>query len=158
VWRDAAVMAGKDLRIEVRSRVATNQVAPFALLVLVLFAFALDPDRGVLARAAAGLFWVAVLFCALLAIQRAFAVEAADGARDNLRLSGLDPAAIVNPARSAVDAIVKCFGPDHVAVALYHRMSTAEFDGLFGIKCGMDAAEDYPSAARPGDLADLIAA
>ena len=50
MWRDAAVMAGKDLRIELRSRVATNQVAPFALLVLVLFAFALDPDRGVLAR------------------------------------------------------------------------------------------------------------
>ena len=67
VWRDAAVMAGKDLRIEVRSRVATNQVAPFAVLVLILFAFALDPDRGVLARAAAGLFWVAVLFSALLA-------------------------------------------------------------------------------------------
>src|SRR5207237_2717824 len=86
VWRDAAVMAGKDLRIEVRSRVATNQVAPFAVLVLILFAFALDPDRGVLGRAAAGLFWVTVLFSALLAIQRAFAIEAADGARDGLRL------------------------------------------------------------------------
>src|SRR6476646_11943078 len=94
VWRDTVVMAGKDLRIELRSRVATNQVAPFALLVLILFAFALDPDRGVLGRAAAGLFWIAVLFSALLAIQRAFAVEAADGARDGLRLSGLDPAGI----------------------------------------------------------------
>src|SRR5205823_6195943 len=70
VWRDTAVMAGKDLRIELRSRVATNQVGPFALLVLILFAFALDPDRGVLGQSAAGLFWVAVLFCALLAIQR----------------------------------------------------------------------------------------
>jgi heme exporter protein B len=94
VWRDAAVMAGKDLRVELRSRVATNQVTPFALLVLLLFAFALDPDRGVLGRAAAGLFWVAVLFSALLAIQRAFAIEAGDGTRDGLRLSGLDPAAI----------------------------------------------------------------
>src|SRR3954469_1520060 len=97
-------MAGKDLRIEMRSRVATNQVAPFAVLVLVLFAFALDPDRGVLGRAAAGLFWVAVLFCALLAVQRAFAVEAADGARDGLRLSGLDPAAIFLGKASAVAA------------------------------------------------------
>src|SRR5438132_10717105 len=87
-------MAGKDLRIELRSRVATNQVAPFALLVLLLFAFALDPDRGVLGRAAGGLFWVAVLFCALLAVQRAFALEAGEGTRDALRLSGLDPAAI----------------------------------------------------------------
>ena len=69
---------------------ALNQVAPFALLVLILFAFALDPDSGVLDKATPGLFWVAVLFCGLLAIQRAFAVEAADGNRDALRLSGLD--------------------------------------------------------------------
>jgi heme exporter protein B len=100
VWRDAAVILGRDLRIERRSRVVTNQVLPFALLVLMLFAFALDPDRGVLARASAGLFWVAVLFSALLAIQRSFALEAcfaleaSDEARDGLRLSGLDPAGI----------------------------------------------------------------
>lgn len=90
MFRDAVLVAGKDLRIEARSRVATNQVAPFAVLVLVLFGFALDPDRGVLGRAAAGLFWVAVLFAGLLAIQRSFAVESADG----LRLTGLDPAGI----------------------------------------------------------------
>ena len=94
MWRDAVLVAGKDLRLELRSRVTTNQVAPFAVLVLVLFAFALDPDRGILARVSAGLYWVAVLFSALLAIQRAFAVEAADGNRDGLRLSGLDPAGI----------------------------------------------------------------
>lgn len=94
MWRDAVVIAGRDLRIERRSRVVTNQVLPFALLVVILFAFALDPDRGVLARASAGLFWVAVLFSALLAIQRSFAVESSDEARDALRLSGLDPAGI----------------------------------------------------------------
>jgi heme exporter protein B len=94
VWHDAGLVAAKDLRLEWRSRVTTNQVAPFALLVLVLFAFALDPDRGILSRATAGLYWVAVLFAGLLAIQRTFAVEAADGNRDALRLSGLDPAGI----------------------------------------------------------------
>jgi len=106
MWRDAALVAGKDLRIEARSRVATNQVAPFALMVLVLFAFALDPDRGVLRRAAPGLFWVAVLFSALLAIQRSFALESADGARDGLRLSGLDPAGIFLGKLGAVAAEV----------------------------------------------------
>jgi heme exporter protein B len=89
VFHDAAIIAGKDLRLEWRSRVTTNQIAPFALLVLILFAFALDPDR-----ATAGLFWVAVLFSGLLALQRTFAIEAADGNRDGLRLSGLDPAGI----------------------------------------------------------------
>ena len=94
MWHDTALVAGKDLRIEARSRVATNQVAPFALLVLVLFAFALDPDRGVLTKAAPGLFWVTVLFATLLSVQRSFAIEAGDATRDGLRLSGLDPAAI----------------------------------------------------------------
>jgi heme exporter protein B len=94
VFRDALAVAAKDLRIEARSRVALNQVAPFALLVLVLFAFALDPDSGVLHSATPGLYWVAVLFCAVLAIQRAFAIESADANQDALRLSGLEPSGI----------------------------------------------------------------
>jgi heme exporter protein B len=94
VLRDARLIAGKDLRIERRARVATNQVAPFALLVLVLFAFALDPDRGILDRATAGLYWVAVLLSTVLAVQRAFALETTDGLADALRLSGLDPAGV----------------------------------------------------------------
>ncbi len=93
MFRDASLVAGKDLRIELRSQVTTQQVAPFAVLVLILFGVALDPDRGILGRASSGLFWVAVLFCSLLAIQRAFTIEAADGGRDALRLSGLVPAA-----------------------------------------------------------------
>jgi heme exporter protein B len=95
VWRDAALVAGKDLRLELRSRVTTNQVLPFAFLVLLLFGFALDADRPVLDRATPGLFWLAVLFCTLLAVQRSFAVEAADGNRDALRLSGLSPAGVI---------------------------------------------------------------
>lgn len=95
MWADALLVAGKDLRVEARSRVTTNQVLPFALLVLLLFGFALDADQPVLDRATPGLFWLAVLFSTLLAVQRAFAVEAADGNRDALRLSGLSPAGVV---------------------------------------------------------------
>ena len=104
MWRDALLVAGKDLRIEARSRVATNQVAPFALLVLILFAFALDANRGVLAATTAGLYWMAVLFCSLLAVQRSAAIETGDGARDQLRLSGLDPAGIFLGKVAAVAA------------------------------------------------------
>jgi heme exporter protein B len=87
-------VAGKDLRIERRSHVANNQVLPFGFCVLLLFAFALDPDRGTLSAAAPGLFWVAVLFATVLGAQRSFAVETADGTHDALRLSGLDPAGV----------------------------------------------------------------
>lgn len=102
MFRDAALVAGKDLRLEWRSRVATNQVAPFGMLVLILFAFALDPDRGILERATAGLYWVTVLFASLLALARAFTIESADGNRDALRLSGLDPAGIFLGKAAAV--------------------------------------------------------
>ena len=67
---DAWLVAGKDLRVELRSRVTTNQVAPFAVLVLLLFGFALDADQSTLDRATPGLFWLAVLFSSLLATQQ----------------------------------------------------------------------------------------
>lgn len=92
MWRDTLLVAGKDLRIEARSRVALSQVAPFGVIALALFAFALGPERTILVRGAPGLFWVAVLFCTVLAVQRSAAVESTDGSRDGLRLSGLDPA------------------------------------------------------------------
>jgi heme exporter protein B len=108
MWRDALLVAGKDLRIELRSRVVLHQVAPFAVLVLVLFAFALGPDRAPMAQGAAGLFWVALLFACVLAVQRSFAVEASEGTRDGLRLSGLDPAGIFlgKTAAVAVELVV----------------------------------------------------
>ncbi len=88
--RDAALVAGKDLRIERRSRVALQQILPFGAIVVVMFAFALDADSTSLPGAAPGLFWAAVLLATLLAIGRSFAVEEANGARDGLRLSGVD--------------------------------------------------------------------
>lgn len=102
MWRDAALVAGKDLRIEVRSRVGVQQVVPFALVVLVIFAFAFDADHPLLTKAAAGLFWVAVLFAGVLTVQRSFSLEAADGTRDGLRLSGMDPAGIFLGKAAAV--------------------------------------------------------
>jgi heme exporter protein B len=100
--REARLVAAKDLRIEMRARVALQQIVPFGVIVLVLFAFALDPDRGLLPRVAPGLFWVALLLASLLAVNRSFAIEDANGARDGLRLSGLDGAAVFLGKAAAV--------------------------------------------------------
>ena len=86
--REALLVAGKDLRIERRSRVALQQILPFGGIVVVMFAFALDADRTSLPTAAPGLFWAAVLLAALLAIGRSFAVEESNGARDGLAALG----------------------------------------------------------------------
>lgn len=89
----ARLVAAKDLRIEWRSRVVTNQVLPFAALVMVMFAFALDNDT-ILPRVAPGLVWLAAMFSLLVLVQRTFAVETADGALDALRVAGVGPAGI----------------------------------------------------------------
>jgi heme exporter protein B len=100
-WRLARLVAGKDLRIEWRSRVALNQVLPFAAVVMVMFAFALDrlpgparAEESLLESVAPGLVWLATLFSLLVLVQRAFAVETDDGALDALRVAGIDAGAL----------------------------------------------------------------
>lgn len=102
-WSVVRLIAAKDLRIERRSRVMTNQVLPFAAVTMVLFAFALDAKGApgdnveaatVLELVAPGLVWLATLFSLLVLVQRAFSIEADDGALDALRVAGVDPVAI----------------------------------------------------------------
>ena len=122
--RVARLIAAKDLRIELRSRVVTNQVLPFAAIVMVMFAFAFNTD-SVVQKVAPGLVWLATLFSLLTLVQRSFAVETADGATDALRGAGVDPAgiflgkAIALAAQLAVLELVLLF----TAVVLY----SAEF-------------------------------
>lgn len=93
ILRVARVVAAKDMRIEMRSRVVINQVVPFAGLVMVMFAFALDTDTT-LERVAGGLVWLAALFSHFIIVQRSFAIDTADGALDALRVADVDPAGI----------------------------------------------------------------
>lgn len=154
MWRDAWLVAGKDLRIERRSKVALQQIVPFAVLVIVLFAFALDPDRGVLTRAAAGLFWVAVLFSALLAVQRSQAVEGADGVRDAVRLTGLDPAGIFLGKAMAV--AVQLLLLEVVLAAAVVLLYDVDVDGIGTLVATMVAATAGLAAA--GSLYGALAA
>ena len=96
--RDALLVAGKDLRIERRSRVALQQILPFGGIVVddVRVRARLRPHARC-PRRRPGLFWAAVLLAVLLAIGRSFAVEeanrrarraAAVGARRRLDLPG----------------------------------------------------------------------
>ncbi|MBK6670213.1 MAG: heme exporter protein CcmB [Actinobacteria bacterium] len=90
--RDAWLVLRRDLRLEWRTRTTVNQVVPFVLAIVLLFAFALDADSATLVRASAGLFWIAVLFAASMIVQRVASVDQRDGVGDALRMSGIDPA------------------------------------------------------------------
>ena len=92
--RDAWLVAKKDLLIEIRSRIIINQIAPYTLLIIVLFGFALDADTETLRDTGPGLFWVSTLLVAILAVQRSVDIEISDSALDRLLLSGISPASI----------------------------------------------------------------
>ncbi len=94
MFRDTLALCRKDLRVEWMTRITSLQVVPFAVVIVVLFGFALGPDPKQLRPAAPGVFWLAVLFSCILGVQRSMSVEMSDGAIDGLRLAGFDPAGI----------------------------------------------------------------
>jgi len=94
VWRDAALVCAKDLRIELRARVLLWQVLPFGVLSLVLFALALGPSLVALRHGAPGMLWLALLLATVLAAGRSAQIESPEGTRASVRLLGLDPGGV----------------------------------------------------------------
>jgi heme exporter protein B len=89
VW----TIARKDLVLEARSRERFVSMATFAVLVAVVFAFALDP--AVRARSIAGaMLWVTVLFAGLLGLGRSFAMEREAEALTGVMLSPVPAGAV----------------------------------------------------------------
>jgi heme exporter protein B len=87
-------VAGKDLRIERRSRVLLWQVVPFGVVGLVLSGLALGPAHAGHSSAGPGLFYLVMLLVALLMINRSRAVEGSSGTRTSVATLGLDPAGV----------------------------------------------------------------
>ena len=84
--RLALAIAAKDARAELRGRHALVSTLFFAAIVLLLFGFALGPDRSRLAEAAPGLLWLALVFAGILAVSRLHLLETDDGALEQLAL------------------------------------------------------------------------
>ena len=92
--RVAWLVARKDLRIELRSKVLLWQVLPFGALALLLCGLALGPADAGHSRAAPGLFYLVTLFVALLMINRSQAVEQTPGTAESVATLGMDPAGV----------------------------------------------------------------
>ncbi|NNN01629.1 MAG: hypothetical protein HKL86_07355 [Acidimicrobiaceae bacterium] len=92
--RTALLVAGKDLRIERRSRVLLWQVVPFGVMALLLSGLALGPERAGHSSAAPGLFYLVVVLVELLMISRSHAVESTPGTRASVATLGLDSAGV----------------------------------------------------------------
>jgi heme exporter protein B len=89
---DTAVLARKDLRLELRARDTLPAMLLFVLSVLAVFHFALPSGSSRLA--AFGLLWVAIIFTALLGLGRAFVAEREQGLLDALVLAPVDRSTI----------------------------------------------------------------
>lgn len=72
VLRHAARVAGKDLRIELRSREIIYTMAFFAGLIVVIYAMAFPIKPELVRGAAPGMLWVAIAFAGTLGLGRAF--------------------------------------------------------------------------------------
>ncbi len=84
----------KDLVIEFQGRVRTNATLFFAVLVILLFSFAMGPQSKLLAQAAGGFLWLTILMSSTLGLGESFRIEREDRALDGLRMMGVRPASI----------------------------------------------------------------
>jgi heme exporter protein B len=86
----------KDLVAELRSRELLSAMLVFALLVIVVFNFALELEPGARAQASttSGVLWVTLAFAGTLGLNRSLAAEKDRGCLDGLLLAPVDRAAI----------------------------------------------------------------
>jgi len=91
---NTAVLLGKELRTEFRSRELLTTTVVFILTIVVLFSFTFDPSVTESRRFGPGLLWLAFLFAASLMLQPCFLREQNNDTLSALRLSINDPFAI----------------------------------------------------------------
>ena len=91
-FNDVAVLARKDLKLELRARSTVPAMLLFVVTALVVFHFALPAESSELA--AKGMLWVAIVFTALLGLGRAFVAEREQRLIDGLLLAPCDRSAI----------------------------------------------------------------
>lgn len=84
----------KDLAAEWRSREILSAMLVFALLVILIFNFALELDPATRSEVTAGVLWVTLTFAGTLGLNRSMAVEKDRGCLDGLLLAPVDRTAI----------------------------------------------------------------
>jgi heme exporter protein B len=93
-FKAIAAVAWKDLAAELRSRELLSAMLVFALLVILIFNFALELDVKARTAVTAGVLWVTFAFAGTLGLNRSMAVEKDRGCLDGLLLAPVDRSAI----------------------------------------------------------------
>lgn len=93
--RPTAILLGKELQTEFRTRELLTTTVVFVLMVLVLFSFTFDPTSSESRRFAPGLLWLALLFAGSLMLHPSFTREQTNDTLAALRLAPIDPTAVL---------------------------------------------------------------
>ncbi|MBI3683203.1 MAG: heme exporter protein CcmB [Acidobacteria bacterium] len=92
--RQTATIALKDLRSEFRTKESLNAAISFAVVILVLFSFAVDPTADQIREISGGLLWLVFAFAGALILNRSFARELGNDCLDALVASPVPGAAL----------------------------------------------------------------
>lgn len=92
--RATMAVVWKDLAAELRSRELLSAMLVFALLVILIFNFALDLDPKTRGTVTSGVLWVTFAFAGTLGLNRSMAAEQDRGCLDGLLLTPVDRSAI----------------------------------------------------------------
>ncbi len=90
----ALVIMMKDLRAELRTKEAINASFAFALVILLLFSFAFDPEADTTKALSGGLLWIVFAFAGTLVLNRSFARELPNDCLDALVAAPISGAAL----------------------------------------------------------------
>jgi heme exporter protein B len=93
-FRQALVIAVKDLRAEIRTKEAVNASLAFAIVILLLFSFAFDPELETTQEMSGGLLWIVFAFAGTLILNRSFARELPNDCLDALVAAPISGAAL----------------------------------------------------------------
>jgi heme exporter protein B len=93
-FRAALVIMMKDLRAEVRTKEAINASLGFAIVILMLFSFAFDPEADTTKVISGGLLWIVFAFAGALVLNRSFARELPNDCLDALVAAPISGAAL----------------------------------------------------------------
>jgi heme exporter protein B len=87
-------LLAKDLKTEWRTREIFTSMFVFAVLVLVVFNFAIGADTELIRQVASGVIWVALLFATVLGLQRAGQLESEEDSLQGVLLALRDRSAL----------------------------------------------------------------
>jgi heme exporter protein B len=84
----------KDLLLELRTKERISSLFVLAVLIVLVFVFALSPEQAQRPEVGAAVLWVTLLFAGMLSLQRAFLIEQERGCFLGLLLCPFDPGSL----------------------------------------------------------------